>query len=261
MTTENTSYSLTTFPFLTEEMERTLRLLAWKDEIFREALIANPKGVIQHLFPQCFPNGQLPDQLTIKVIEEDPDICHIVLPFLPEELEAPEIPEEEQLKLLANMGSDRGLERKDSSERHESQSSEKSKFDFMKQHYEKKQQATSESLTREKIQSLAGKDTEFSQKLKEASRETASEKRQEMLIKTLQEYFPHHFSNGSNLSERQTFEVTQDTPDTHHIVLPKLPDASHHSAIPESKQLKLEYTFDCTFKPCQATSAYCFVPE
>ncbi len=81
MTIKNTSHPLNTSSFLSEEIERTLRLRAWKDEIFREALIADPKGVIQHLFPQCFPNGKLPEELTIKVIEdEDPDICHIVLP-------------------------------------------------------------------------------------------------------------------------------------------------------------------------------------
>ncbi len=80
MATDNTNHPLNTFSFLSEDIKRTLRLRAWKDEIFREALIADPKGVIQRLFPQCFPNGELAEELTIKVLEEDPDICHIVLP-------------------------------------------------------------------------------------------------------------------------------------------------------------------------------------
>ncbi len=76
-----------------------------KTSFFREALIADPKGVIQRLFPQCFPNGRLPEELTIKVIEEDPDTCQIVLPSLLDEFSTLEIPEEEQLEFVANMGS------------------------------------------------------------------------------------------------------------------------------------------------------------
>src|SRR5215467_4563913 len=105
MKTGNTSRSLNTLPFLSEEVERALRLRAWRDELFREALIADPKRIIQRLFPQCFPNGEIPEQVTINVIKEDPGICHIVLPPLPDEFPTPEIPEEEQLELLANMGS------------------------------------------------------------------------------------------------------------------------------------------------------------
>jgi len=79
MTTNNPNDSVNYIPFLSEEMERTLRRLAWKDEIFREALIADPKGIIQQVFLHCFPDGKLPDDLTIKVIEEDPFTHHIVL--------------------------------------------------------------------------------------------------------------------------------------------------------------------------------------
>ncbi len=121
MTINKTSHPLNTFAFVSEEMERTLRLRAWKDEIFRDALIADPKGVIQRLFPQCFPNGKLAEELTIKVIEEDPDTCHIVVPFLSDEFLTPEIPEEEHLELLAHMGADRGLGRRDSSDKREPQ--------------------------------------------------------------------------------------------------------------------------------------------
>jgi hypothetical protein len=241
MTTGNTSYPVNTLSFLSEEMERTLRLRAWKDEIFREALIADPKGVIQRLFPQCFPNGKLPEELTLKVIEEDPDICHIVVPFLPDEFPTHEIPEEEQLELLACMGV---VERsRDSSENRESRSSEKTKPNFTKQEYmrkqaqeaTKRQDAASEPLTRDKIANLADKDEKFRKKLLDVSKEASSETKQEMLIKTLQEYFPHHF-DGSNAPEGQTFKVTQDTSETRHLVFPKLPDTSLDTTLPKYEQ-------------------------
>jgi hypothetical protein len=84
MTTDNTSDPLNPLPLLSQEMERTLRRLVWKDENFREALLADPKGIIQQVFPHCFPDGNIPDNLTIKVIEEDPSTHHIVLPALPD---------------------------------------------------------------------------------------------------------------------------------------------------------------------------------
>src|SRR5690242_18838867 len=73
-------------PPLREEVERELRVRAWKDEAFRQELIANPRGVIERLFPHCFPDGKVPDKLTYKVIEEDAYTHHILLPALPDEL-------------------------------------------------------------------------------------------------------------------------------------------------------------------------------
>jgi len=59
MTTDNSSNSISHFPPLREEVEKTLRLRAWKDEIFRQELIADPKGVVERLFPQYFPDGKV----------------------------------------------------------------------------------------------------------------------------------------------------------------------------------------------------------
>lgn len=243
MTTKKTSHPLNTLSFLSEEVERTLRLRAWRDEIFREALIADPKGVIQRLFPQCFPNGKLPEQLTIKVIEEDLDTCHIVLPSLPDEFPTPkfptpEIPEEEQLEFVANMGcADRTLGRRDSSDnKGGSQLSEKTrplnllKDSFKRQQAEeaaKKQETASEPLTKEKlmkdIRSLAKKDEAFRKNILEDPK------------KALQDYFPHYF-NGSNGSEKQTFKVTQDIADTHHIVLPSSRDDFGDRGVPKEPE-------------------------
>ncbi len=92
MTIDKTCHPLSTFPFLSEQGEKPLRLRAWKDETFRQELIANPKGVTQWLFPECFPNGKVPEQMTSKVIDEDQYTPRIILPALPDELLAPEVP-------------------------------------------------------------------------------------------------------------------------------------------------------------------------
>jgi hypothetical protein len=88
---------------LREEVERELRVRAWKDEAFRQELIANPKGVIERLFPQCFPGGKVPDKVTYKVIVEDPYTHHIILPALRDELTS-QMSQERQEEIIAHMG-------------------------------------------------------------------------------------------------------------------------------------------------------------
>jgi hypothetical protein len=89
---------------LREGGERTLHLQACKDETFREALIADPKGLIQWLIPQCFPRGKMSKQMTDKWIEEDQSTHCIIVPALSDEFLVPEVPEEQELDLIANMG-------------------------------------------------------------------------------------------------------------------------------------------------------------
>jgi hypothetical protein len=172
MKNENTSHSLNTLPLLSEEIERTLRLRAWRDELFREALIANPKGVVQRLFPQCFLNGKIPEQLTINVIKEDPGTCHIVLPPLPDEFPTLEIPEEEQLEFVAHMGAaDRMPGRRDSLDnKGESRLPEKPRVhDATKALSNRLREAESEPLRIDKLGKdmgmLAEKDQDFKKEL------------------------------------------------------------------------------------------------
>lgn len=119
MTTNNPNDTVNQWPPLSQEMESTLRLFAWRDEIFREALIADPKGIIHDLFHQ-----RLPDDLTINVIEQDAFTHHIVLPaFAEEEEPILEIAEEQQVELIANLGfegSERLRESDDSKRSHNS---------------------------------------------------------------------------------------------------------------------------------------------
>jgi hypothetical protein len=239
MTTNNISHSLNALPFLSEEMERTLRLRAWKDEIFREALIADPKGVIQRLFPQSFPDGKVPEELTIKVIEEDLDIYHVVFPFLPDECPILEIPEEEHLELLVNMAAaDRLPRRTDSSDQRESENTKQP--DLTRDSFKRRQAGENKEnnpvsgdhqdsrrsenrLTKQEFQRIVEKayqDKDLLQMVK-----TNPDQAKQMF---LQKYLPNY-----DLSVK----VIQDTADIRHLVLPKLPDASHDPAIPEGRQL------------------------
>jgi hypothetical protein len=250
MQTVNRSHPLNTLPFVSEEIERMLRLRAWKDEIFREALIADPKGVIQRLFPQCFPNGKLPEELTIKVIEEDPGTCHIVLPSLPEEFPTPEIPEEEHLEFVANMGVANGgrLERRDSSDNQgQSQLSEKTKpRDLLKDSCKRQQtEGNKENIpvpgdhhdsraklpTRKELEQAffeLSQNKEHHQELQKLFQKDPNQ-----AIRTLfQEYLPGH-----QLPQGVDVKVLQDKPDTHHLVLPSSPDASRDTGVPEPQKL------------------------
>ncbi len=96
-----TTHALNECAPLREDGERTLHLQACKDETFREALIAYPKGLIQWLIPQYFPRGKMPKQMTDKWIEEDQSNHCIIVPALPDEFL---VPEEQELDLMANMG-------------------------------------------------------------------------------------------------------------------------------------------------------------
>ncbi len=253
MTTDKTSHPLNKFPSLSEEVERALRLRAWKDENFREALIADPKGVIQRLFPQCFPNGEVFEQLTIKVIEEDPYTCHIVVPSLPDEFPTPEIPEEEQLELFANMGGDGWTMKSDSSDKSKPKLPEKSKPSFMQLEYErnkrkrveenkentpepndatkslkrKRVEASKENIpTKEELKQALSQDREFLKELQNLNENDRN--------KAIQTYLKEHIQNRE-IPENVEFKVIQNTKDTYHMRIQKLPDASHDPAVPEVK--------------------------
>ena len=237
MTINNPSHSLNMLPFLSEEVEGTLRRLAWKDENFREALIADPKGVIQRLFLQSFPAGKLPQQLTINVIEEDPGTCHIVLPFLPDEVPTLEIPEEEHLELLANMGAgDGSLRRTDSSEKRGSQSPEQRTPGFLEQEYKRRQQAgetkentlVSENHHDSREPAKLPTEKEWKQALFELSQnkqhiqdiQKLAEKDPNMAVQMFfKEYLPNH-----QLPQCVDFKIIQRKQDAHYIVLPSSDD-------------------------------------
>ncbi|MDB9513472.1 proteusin family RiPP peptide OspA [Kamptonema animale CS-326] len=79
-----------------KEAEEQLAIKALKDPSFREKLKANPKAVISEEF-----NTQVPDDLTIEVVEETATKMYLVLPA-PEAVE--EELSEEQLEAVAGGG-------------------------------------------------------------------------------------------------------------------------------------------------------------
>lgn len=149
MTTNNPNVSLNQLPLLSEEMQRSLQLWAWKDENFREALIADPKGIIQQVFHQSLPNGKLPDDLTIKVVEEDPFTHYMVVPSHSDEAVSLEIPEEDQLDLIVNLG-ELGKRSRDSYDaRMGAQSTGERKPSFTEMQYKQKEQKEQNKYTSE----------------------------------------------------------------------------------------------------------------
>jgi hypothetical protein len=63
-----------------EELEQHLRARVWKDDTFRQEFLTNPKAVLEHDYAQYFPEGQIPSELSITVIEEDEQAICFVLP-------------------------------------------------------------------------------------------------------------------------------------------------------------------------------------
>lgn len=61
------------------ELESELIVKAWKDEALKQELISNPKAVYARELGQ-----QLPENLTIRVLEETADTIYLVLPKSPQ---------------------------------------------------------------------------------------------------------------------------------------------------------------------------------
>ena len=60
-------------------VEHELRTRAYKDDAFRQALQEDPQAVLEREYPQWFPNGKIPDGLSIKVIEDEEQTMNLVL--------------------------------------------------------------------------------------------------------------------------------------------------------------------------------------
>lgn len=62
-------------------LETRLIEKAWRDEAFRAALLADPKGVIEAELGQALPRG-----IIVKVVEETADTLYLRLPLNPDHL-------------------------------------------------------------------------------------------------------------------------------------------------------------------------------
>lgn len=62
-----------------QEAEQQLIVKALQDQAFRAELISNPKAVMSKEF-----NTQVPDEITVEVLQETPTKMYIILPSLPD---------------------------------------------------------------------------------------------------------------------------------------------------------------------------------
>lgn len=77
-----------------KDIETQLIAKAWKDEAYKQQLLNNSKAVIEQEF-----GVQLPDEVNVQVLEENPTSLYFVLPMRPD-LSRSEL-SEEQLEAIA----------------------------------------------------------------------------------------------------------------------------------------------------------------
>ncbi|GAA6615653.1 NHLP leader peptide family RiPP precursor [Scytonema sp. NUACC26] len=65
-----------------QEFEADLVAKAWKDEAFKQELLTNPKATLSKEF-----GTSIPDNIQVRVLEENPNTLYLVLPVKPADLE------------------------------------------------------------------------------------------------------------------------------------------------------------------------------
>ncbi|WDD36983.1 NHLP leader peptide family RiPP precursor (plasmid) [Nostoc sp. UHCC 0926] len=68
-----------------QEFEADIVAKTWKDEGFKQELLSNPKSTITKEFGTL-----IPDNIQVRVVEENPNTLYIVLPVKPADLESEE---------------------------------------------------------------------------------------------------------------------------------------------------------------------------
>ncbi|MBD0347496.1 MAG: NHLP leader peptide family natural product precursor, partial [Coleofasciculus sp. Co-bin14] len=61
-----------------KDIETQIIAQAWKDDTYKQELLNNPKAVIEREF-----GIQLPDEISVQVLEENPSNLYFVLPMHP----------------------------------------------------------------------------------------------------------------------------------------------------------------------------------
>jgi hypothetical protein len=64
-------------PMTRKEIEEKLIIKAWQDDAFKQELLNNTKSVLQK------EGVDLPEGIQVRVIEETPDTCYLVIPVPP----------------------------------------------------------------------------------------------------------------------------------------------------------------------------------
>lgn len=66
-----------------KQFEAKIVAKAWKDEKFREALKADPRGTLAAELQAIHSAAKLPENLKVTVVEESPDHIYLVIPNRP----------------------------------------------------------------------------------------------------------------------------------------------------------------------------------
>lgn len=82
-----------------QEMEAQIIAKAWQDDAFKQELLSNPRATVIRELGLT----EAPDNLDIKVVEENPNTLYIVLPMKPVAPTGSELSEEE-LEAVAGGG-------------------------------------------------------------------------------------------------------------------------------------------------------------
>ncbi|MEY2833407.1 MAG: hypothetical protein RLZZ574_2666, partial [Cyanobacteriota bacterium] len=77
------------------ELEARVIAKAWQDETFKQELLSNPKAIFSEELGQS-----LPDEVEIRIIEENPTTLYLILPMKPMVADGEEL-SEEQLQAVA----------------------------------------------------------------------------------------------------------------------------------------------------------------
>jgi hypothetical protein len=82
----------TAAPVLTRrDLEARIIAKAWKNPAYKQRLLADPKGTLQHEIAEVDPSVSLPTGLQVHVHEEAPDTYHLVLPRNPKDIALDEV--------------------------------------------------------------------------------------------------------------------------------------------------------------------------
>lgn len=81
------------------EIESEIIAKAWKDDEFKQDLLNNPKGVLSQELGM-----PIPEDIEVKVLEENPNTVYLVLPEKPADLEAEGELSDEALEAVAGGG-------------------------------------------------------------------------------------------------------------------------------------------------------------
>ncbi len=92
---------MTLQPQTRRDIEAHIVAKAWKDEAYKRKLLSNSKAVIEQEF-----NVQLPQEVSVQVMEENPTSLYFVLPPRPE-ISGQEISDEQLQAIAGGLGVDK----------------------------------------------------------------------------------------------------------------------------------------------------------